>query len=77
MGYYTIVKHLKSKQAKQAQEPIVLDNLSEFHLRQIIADELPLTLKQQAEPIGVLILRYESHRFISYQPVVIKHTKGD
>lgn len=74
MEYYTIVKHLKSK---HAQEPIVLDNLSEFHLRQIIADEIPLTLKQQAAPIGVLILRYESHRFISYQPVVIKHTKGD
>lgn len=72
--YYTIIKHLKSK---HAQEPIVLDNLSEFHLRQIIADEIPLTLKQQAAPIGVLILRYESHRFISYQPVVIKHTKGD
>lgn len=72
--YYTIVKHLKSK---QAQEPIVLDDLSEFHLRQIIADEIPLTLKQQAAPIGILILRYESHRFISYQPVVIKHTKGD
>ena len=35
--YYTIVKHLKSK---HAQEPIVLDNLSEFHLRQIIADAL-------------------------------------
>lgn len=74
MEYYTIVKHLKSK---HAQEPIVLDNLSEFHLRQIIADEIPLTLKQQAAPIGVLILRYESHRFISYQPVVIKHTKGN
>lgn len=74
MEYYTIVKHLKSK---HAQEPIVLDDLSEFHLRQIIADEIPLTLKQQAAPIGVLILRYESHRFISYQPVVIKHTKGD
>lgn len=74
MEYYTIVKHLKSK---HAQEPIVLDNLSEFHLRQIIADEIPLTLKQQAAPIGVLILRYESHRFISYQPVVTKHTKGD
>lgn len=74
MEYYTIVKHLKSK---HAQEPIVLDNLSEFHLRQIIADEIPLTLKQQAAPIGVLILCYESHRFISYQPVVIKHTKGD
>lgn len=74
MEYYTIVKHLKSK---HAQEPIVLDNLSEFHLRQIIADEIPLTLKQQAASIGVLISRYESHRFISYQPVVIKHTKGD
>ncbi len=72
--YYTIVKHLKSK---HAQEPIVLDNLSEFHLRQIITDELPLTLKQQAAPIDVLILRYESHHFISYQPVVIKHTKGN
>lgn len=72
--YYTIVKHLKSK---HAQEPIVLDNLSEFHLRQIIADELPLTLKQQAVPIGVLIRLYESHPFISYQPVVIKHTKGN
>lgn len=45
--YYTIVKHLKSK---HAQEPIVLDNLSEFYLRQIIADEIPLTLKQQAAP---------------------------
>lgn len=72
--YYTIVKHLKSK---HSQEPIVLDNLSEFHLRQIIADELPLTLKQQAAPIGVLILHYKSHPFISYRPVVIKHTKGD
>lgn len=56
MEYYTIIKHLKSK---HAQEPIVLDNLSEFHLRQIIANELPLTLKQQAEPIGILIRRYE------------------
>lgn len=73
-AYYTIVKHLKSK---HAQEPIVLDNLSEFHLRQIIVDEIPLTLKQQAAPIGVLILRYESHPFISYRPVVIKHTKGN
>lgn len=72
--YYTIVKHLKSK---HAQEPIVLDNLSEFHLRQIIADELPLTLKQQAAPIGVLISCYESHPFVSYRPVVIVHTKGN
>lgn len=72
MEYYTIVKHLKSK---HAQEPIVLDNLSEFHLRQIIADEIPLTLKRQAAPIGILIRLYESHRFISYKPVVIKHTK--